>query len=129
MAWDVTVPETLAPSHVQATAASAGSAASSSEALKSAKYADLATTHTFIPLALRDVGFLGRVRSSLCGRARAAHFGGHRGQSRDGLPEAAHLRRHPAGKCADVRGDSRPLAGFAPSFELGADLFAMTLDS
>lgn len=36
MAWDVTVPHTLAPSHIQATTVSAVAAASSSEALKSA---------------------------------------------------------------------------------------------
>ena len=65
MAWDVTVPDTLAPSHVQATAASAGAAASSSEALKSAKHADLAATHTFIPLAFETLGSWGE---------RARHF-------------------------------------------------------
>ena len=59
MAWDVTVPDTLAPSHVQATAASAGASASSSEALKSAKYADLATSHVFIPLAFETLGSWG----------------------------------------------------------------------
>ena len=59
MAWDVTVPDTLAPCHVQATAASAGAPASSSEALKSAKYADLATSHTFIPLAIETLGSWG----------------------------------------------------------------------
>ena len=65
MAWDVTVPDTLAPSHIQATKASAGFAASSSEALKSAKYADLAATHTFIPLAFETLGSWGQ---------RARHF-------------------------------------------------------
>ena len=42
-------PDTLAPSHVQATAASAVAAASSSVALKSAKYADLATPSSSSP--------------------------------------------------------------------------------
>ena len=59
MAWDVTDPDTLAPSHVQATVASAGAAASSSEALKSAKCADLAATHTFISRAFETLGSWG----------------------------------------------------------------------
>ena len=85
MAWDVTVPDTLAPSHVQATAASAGAAASSSEALKSAKYDDLATTHTFIPLAFEALGSwgeharrfvaeLGRRTSAVTGDSRETAF-------------------------------------------------------
>jgi len=85
MAWDVTVPDTLAPSHVQATAASAGAAASSSEALKSAKYADLAATHTFIPLAFETLGSwgeharhfvaeLGRRTSAVTGDIRESAF-------------------------------------------------------
>ena len=85
MAWDVTVPDTLAPSHVQATAASAGAAASSSEALKSAKYADLAITHTFIPLAFEALGLwgehaqhfvteLGRRTSAITGNSHETAF-------------------------------------------------------
>ena len=85
MAWDVTVPDTLAPSHIQATKASAGFAASSSEALKSAKYADLAATHTFIPLAFETLGSwgeharhfvadLGRRTSAVTGDSRETAF-------------------------------------------------------
>ncbi len=59
MAWDVLVPDTLAPSHVHATAASAGAAAASAEGLKIAKYADLAATHTFVPLAFETLGSWG----------------------------------------------------------------------
>ena len=85
MAWDVTVPDTLAPSHVQATTVSAGVAASSSKALKSAKYANLATTHTFIPLAFETLGSwgeharhfvaeLGRRTSAVTGDSRETAF-------------------------------------------------------
>jgi hypothetical protein len=59
MAWDVTVPDTLAPSHLRATAVCAGAAAASSEALKTAKYADIAPTHSFIPLAFETLGAWG----------------------------------------------------------------------
>ena len=84
MAWDVTVPDTLAPSHVQATAASACAAASSS-ALKSAQYTNLAATHTFIPLAFETLGSwveharhfvaeLGRRTSAVTGDSRETAF-------------------------------------------------------
>jgi hypothetical protein len=85
MAWDVTVPDTLAPSHIQATAASAGAAATSSEALKTAKYADLSATHTFVPLAFETLGSwgeharhfvaeLGRRTSAVTGDIRETAF-------------------------------------------------------
>jgi len=59
MAWDVTVPDTLAPSHVQASAGRAGVVAEQSEATKNTKYATIATTHTFIPLAFETLGVWG----------------------------------------------------------------------
>ena len=59
MAWDVTVPDTLAPSHVQASAGRAGVVAELSEATKITKYATIATTHTFIPLAFETLGVWG----------------------------------------------------------------------
>ena len=40
--WDVTVVDTLAPSHVRATAAEVGAAALNAEREKSEKYAELA---------------------------------------------------------------------------------------
>jgi hypothetical protein len=59
MAQDVTVPDTLAPSHLQSTSACAGAAAASSEALKIAKYSDITSTHSFIPLAFETLGAWG----------------------------------------------------------------------
>ena len=59
MSWDVTVPDTLAPSHVQASAGRAGVVAEQSEATKIAKYATIATAHTFIPLAFETLGVWG----------------------------------------------------------------------
>ena len=59
LAWDVTAPDTLAQSHVQATAVNAGAAAAKAEATKVAKYAAIATTHLFIPLAFETLGAWG----------------------------------------------------------------------
>ena len=60
MAWDVRVPDTLAPSHVQASATRAGTVAEQSEALKTTKYAAIAVSHTFIPLAFETLGAWGK---------------------------------------------------------------------
>ena len=60
MAWDVTVPDTLAPSHVQASAGRAGVVAEQSEATKFSKYATISTTHLFIPLAFETLGTWGQ---------------------------------------------------------------------
>ena len=50
-----------------------------------------------------------------------------RGQPRVGFPEAAHLRRYPAGERAGMHGISRPLAEFTPSYGLGGALSAIAL--
>ena len=60
MAWDVTAPDTLAPSHVQASAMRAGAVAEQSEAIKTNKYASIAVSHIFIPLAFETLGAWGR---------------------------------------------------------------------
>jgi len=60
MAWDVTVSDTLAPSHVQTSATRAGAVAEQSEALKINKYASIAISHTFIPLAFETLGAWGK---------------------------------------------------------------------
>ena len=54
--WDVTVIDTLAVSYLPATSVTAGSAADIAAARKEAKYAELATTHTFVPLAFESLG-------------------------------------------------------------------------
>ena len=56
LVWDVTVPDTLAPSHIAISAQSAGSAAEKAEAAKILKYARIAETHVFIPLACETMG-------------------------------------------------------------------------
>ena len=59
LAWDVTAPDTLAQSHVQASAANAGAAAAKAEASKTNKYAAIAATHLFVPLAFETLGAWG----------------------------------------------------------------------
>ena len=56
LAWDVTVPDTYAASHIQATAISAGAAAEKASDNKRVKYNDLATTNIFIPIAVETSG-------------------------------------------------------------------------
>ena len=57
--WDVTSPDTLAPSHLPSSATQAGAAAARAEAAKSLKYSALATTHIFVPLAFETLGAWG----------------------------------------------------------------------
>jgi len=52
MAWDVTVPDTYAESHIGDTATEAGAAANQAAANKIAKYDELASTHIFYPVAI-----------------------------------------------------------------------------
>jgi len=59
MTWDVTVVDTVAPSHVSDSALRACSAATKAEAQKIQKYASIALTHTFIPLAFETLGAWG----------------------------------------------------------------------
>ena len=56
LAWDVTVPDTYAASHIQATAISAGAAAEKASDNKRVKYNYLATTHIFVPIDVETSG-------------------------------------------------------------------------
>ena len=56
MAWDVTVPDTFADSHVNSTAIRASAAADHAATAKTTKYANLAPTHIFIPFAIETSG-------------------------------------------------------------------------
>jgi len=56
MAWDVTVPDTYAESHIGSTAAKPGGAANKTAQHKIVKYAKLASTHIFYPLAVETAG-------------------------------------------------------------------------
>jgi len=56
MAQDVTVPDTFADSHIDATSAQAGSVANNGANSKTAKYADLTASHVFMPIAIEAAG-------------------------------------------------------------------------
>ena len=56
LAWDITVPDTYAESHLQDTACRPGAAADKAAANKSSKYCDLAGTHLFFPVAIKTAG-------------------------------------------------------------------------
>ena len=56
LAWDVTVPDTHASSHLQATATTAGAAADRAAQAKSTKYTDLTKTHVFYPISIETGG-------------------------------------------------------------------------
>ena len=56
LAWDVTVPDIYAASHIQATAISAGAAAKKALHNKAVRYNDVATTDIFVPIAVETIG-------------------------------------------------------------------------
>src|SRR5580693_2904633 len=56
LAWDATVPDTVAASHLHATWSQAGSAANHSSTLKRQKYHALDQSHIFIPVAVETFG-------------------------------------------------------------------------
>jgi len=51
VAWDVTIPDTFADSHMNTTTTQAGSAANNAANSKTTKYADLTATYVFMPTA------------------------------------------------------------------------------
>ena len=59
LTWDVTSPDTLAASHLAESAVRAGSAAAKAEVANITKYAEIAITHAFVPLAFESLGAWG----------------------------------------------------------------------
>jgi len=56
LAWDVTVPDTYADSHLADTATTAGAAADKAAGNKEAKYRQLASSRIFMPVAMESAG-------------------------------------------------------------------------
>jgi len=56
LAWDVTVPDTYAKSHIADTVSTPGAAAHQAAQHKIAKYSKLASTHVFYPIAIETAG-------------------------------------------------------------------------
>ena len=65
MAWDVTVADTYAESHLAATTLAAGAAADKAAANKEMKYSALASTHIFFPVAFETSGVMNRLAVDL----------------------------------------------------------------
>ena len=60
LAWDVTCPDTFAPSHVMLATSESGAVADQSEDRKRVKCADLQSSHLFIPVAMETAGVFGQ---------------------------------------------------------------------
>ena len=56
LAWDITIPDTYAMSHIQSTSVYSGSAAKHAARMKTIKYQDLNATHIFYPIAIETAG-------------------------------------------------------------------------
>ena len=56
LAWNITIPETFANSHIGDTSTRATAAADRAAANKTAKYKDLAKMHHFVPIAVKTGG-------------------------------------------------------------------------
>ena len=56
MAWDVTVPDTYAESHIGNTSTTPGAAAQKAAQNKNDKYTTLSNTHIFYPFAIETAG-------------------------------------------------------------------------
>ena len=60
LAWDVTCPDTYAPSHLRLATSEAGAVAEQAEVSKSIKYADLQASHHFVPVGIETSGVFGQ---------------------------------------------------------------------
>jgi hypothetical protein len=56
LAWDVTVPDTFAASHVNRTSETSAAAAQTAANNKKTKYRDILSTHLFVPVAIETGG-------------------------------------------------------------------------
>jgi len=82
LAWDVTVPDTYADSHVVNTAREAGTAANHAATNKNTKYSQLSNTHVFVPVTIETwhqqavelVQEIGSRTANITGDARESNF-------------------------------------------------------
>ena len=59
LVWDVTCPDTLAPSHLNRAVTVPGVVATDAESRKHTKYENISRTHCFVPIAVETLGALG----------------------------------------------------------------------
>jgi hypothetical protein len=85
LAWDATIPDTLAASHLHQTSNIAGAAAEQASLSKLEKYAALSESHIFVPVAIETLGAwntaglkfvneLGRRTTAITGEPRETVF-------------------------------------------------------
>jgi len=55
LTWDVTVPDTMAASHAEATSTMTGTAADKAASSKKTKYLVLQQTHVFVPVSVEKM--------------------------------------------------------------------------
>jgi len=60
MVWDVTCPDTLAPSHLNRAVTGPGAVASFAEVHKRLKYDEISKTHVLNPIAVKSMGLLAK---------------------------------------------------------------------
>ena len=65
LAWDVTIPDTMAASHLPKTSVIGGAAAETASERKTAKYAGILRTHDFCPVACETLGPINEAGLSL----------------------------------------------------------------
>ena len=89
LVWDATCPDTLAPSHIALASREPGLVAEQAEQQKKAKYADLLTTHHFVPIGIETTGVFGPEALSFFKEL------GRRLRARSGEPLSfSHWRKH-----------------------------------
>ena len=59
LVWDVTCPDTYAPSHISVATRETGAVAAQAEQRKRLKYAELEANHHFVPVAIETSGVCG----------------------------------------------------------------------
>jgi len=98
LAWDVTVPDTCAESHIADTVSTPGAAAHQAAQHKIAKYSKLASTHMFYSIAIQTAGTWDDMAIELVqeiGR-RTSHHPGHQ---RNSFPVSTPVHSSAAGEC------------------------------
>ena len=108
LVWDATIPDTLAPSHLQSTSQSAGTAAARAAASKMAKYSEICNNYYFVPLAIETLG-------SFCqeGRRFVADLGRRLTASTGDVRSGSYLRQRLS--IAIQRGNAAAVLGTLPA--------------
>ena len=98
LAWDVTIPDTYAASHLQSTTLEAGWAAIHAAEKKCTKYRELDATHIFVPIAIETAG----TSNGIDRRNWPTVYIEDRGYKRDNLLVSTHCHCNPERKCTVI---------------------------